>query len=395
LAELASAAAAVRSVVMRLDPAALSGPESALGANTLASLEKSLVAPRCALALRAVDCGEHVKAGSHSPSDWMGRMAGVTREEARAQLAAVESSGSVDGLAAAVKSGAVSWRQADEIARTEAEVPGSGAGLLGEARGASLKWLRDEARRIRTEAIKPEDLAARQRAERRMRTWKDALGMIRGSFALCPVEGVALLKRLQAETDRLFRSTRRAGDTDTTPEQLTADALVNLLNGEAGGRARSGGTEVVVVADIRSLLTGSLQPGGTCHVMGGGPIPVADVIALAERAFIKAVLHDGVDVTNVAHFGRRRKLPAALATALGLGAPPLFNGVACKDGCGCELGLQWDHIDPVANGGPTSIANMQGLCSPGHKVKTAADWAAGLLGRKVSRPRAGDGRGPP
>jgi hypothetical protein len=152
------------------------------------------------------------------------------------------------------------------------------------------------------------------------------------------------------------------------------------------------------VGDIRSFLAGSVQPGGTCHVMGGGPIPVAEAIALAENAFIKAVLHDGTEITHVVHYGRRRKLPAVLATALRLGSPPLFHGVACDDGCGCELGLQWDHIDPVANGGPTSMANLQGLCTPGHRVKTAADWASGLLGgKKVSRPRTGDGdgRGPP
>lgn len=399
MAEVASAVVHLRSVLLRLDPSTLSGSEAARGAETVASLEKALVATRCRLALRAADCGEHTKAGSHSAADWMGRMAGVTREEARSQLAAVESSATVPGLAGAVASGSLSWRQAGEIAETEALVPGSGSDLLRRARGASLKWLRDEARRVREAAVTPEDLAARQRAARGLRTWKDKLGMIRGTFGLCPIEGVSLLKRLQAETDRRFRAARRAGDDETTSEQLAADALVRLLNGEDGFGSASGagpgsasrGAEVVVVADLASLLTGSVQPGGTCHVMGGSPIPVSEAVALAQGAFIKAVLHDGTEVTHVAHYGRRRKLPAVLATALRLGAPPLFHGVACQDGCGCELGLQWDHIDPVANGGPTSMANLQGLCKSGHKAKTARDRAAGLLGHKVTRHRSRDG----
>jgi 5-methylcytosine-specific restriction endonuclease McrA len=52
--------------------------------------------------------------------------------------------------------------------------------------------------------------------------------------------------------------------------------------------------------------------------------------------------------------------------------------------------LQRDHIDPVANDGPTSYANNQMLCPPDHRIKTEHDRKAGLLRRK--KPRAPDSR---
>ena len=98
----------------------------------------------------------------------------------------------------------------------------------------------------------------------------------------------------------------------------------------------------------------------------------------AKDGFLKVVLHDGVQIHTVKHFGRYR--PAELETALMLGAPPGFDGVSCAElGCDRKLGLQWDHEDPVANDGPTSAENLQPLCGPHHREKTERDRAAGRL----------------
>jgi 5-methylcytosine-specific restriction endonuclease McrA len=104
---------------------------------------------------------------------------------------------------------------------------------------------------------------------------------------------------------------------------------------------------------------------------------------LAEDAFLKAVLHDGVSVHTVAHFGRHR--PAALQTALDLGAAPEFQRVTCTD-CDRKYHLEWDHLDPCANGGVTSFANLTPRCPPCHHTKTERDRRAGLLrGRPKER----------
>jgi hypothetical protein len=372
----------------------------------LARHEKSVAFWRSRLAARAVECGEHVRAGQPNAGEWLSRLTGVGRDQARDELATAVAAASQPDLSSALARGRLSMRQGHEIAETEAEVPGSTASLIGQAEGSGLKWLKDECRRRREAAADPEDLLSRQRKARRVRTWKDALGMIRISGAFAPLDGVPLLKRLQAETDRLFRAARRAGDDETTSEQLAADALVNLLSSSGGaGSAGAGGAskaskpsvELVLVADIRSVLLGQTQPGGTCHVLGGGPIPVSEVLALATDAFITCVTHDGVRIHSLVHYGRRKKLPAVVASALRLGAPPLFHGPACSDRCGCELGLQIDHIQPVVAGGPTSFDNSDVKCTPSHKAKTSRERAAGLFGTRVSRKRSKPdaGRAPP
>jgi 5-methylcytosine-specific restriction endonuclease McrA len=91
-----------------------------------------------------------------------------------------------------------------------------------------------------------------------------------------------------------------------------------------------------------------------------------------------------VRIETVKHFGRH--IPAELRTALDLGGPPDFDGVICVD-CGTRHHIQYDHVDPVANGGPTTQANLSGRCWDCHELKTERDRQAGLLG--------GNGREPP
>jgi hypothetical protein len=119
--------------------------------------------------------------------------------------------------------------------------------------------------------------------------------------------------------------------------------------------------------------------GELSHVAGGGPIAPSEVEELvAAGAFVKAVLHDGVQVTHVAHHGRR--LTAHQRTALGIGPPPTFDGLRCSEvGCEWRLGLEIDHVDPVGHGGPTSLENLGPRCWQHHQEKTRRDRAAGLF----------------
>jgi hypothetical protein len=111
------------------------------------------------------------------------------------------------------------------------------------------------------------------------------------------------------------------------------------------------------VCDVHAYQRGFTVDGETCHVVGGGPVPVRVARNLFESAFVKLITHDGVRIDSVCHLGRYKK--AELRTALELGDPPEFNGVTCSElGCGRRYGLQWDHLDPVANNGPTSRTNL-------------------------------------
>jgi hypothetical protein len=191
---------------------------------------------------------------------------------------------------------------------------------------------------------------------------------------------VPFVNRLDRETDRLWRMARRAGEPPPRAA-LAADAFLRMTD----GTGRTGGTDLVVAVDLRAYRRGHAHEGEVCRIVGDGPIPVDIARELAKDAFVKVVLHDGVAVHTVAHLGRKR--PAHLETAPLLGAPPDFDGVTCsKDGCDRRYGLQWDHIDPVANDGLTARDNLQRLCVPHYTEKTERDRKAGLLrGKRKER----------
>lgn len=210
--------------------------------------------------------------------------------------------------------------------------------------------------------------------------------MVHYRGALAPDVGVPFRNRIDAETDREFREANREGRTEAR-EAYAADAIAALVSGS--GKGRSGSADMVIVCDLNAYRRGHTHENETCHIVGGAPIPVSLAHRLADDAFLKAVLHDGVRIDTVAHLGRHIK--AELRTALELGAPPEFEGAVCVEpGCGRRYGLEWDHDNPHANGGPTSYANLKPRCRPDHRAKTERDRKAGLLFGAAAGAGAGD-----
>ena len=149
---------------------------------------------------------------------------------------------------------------------------------------------------------------------------------------------------------------------------------------------------MVFVCDLAAYRRGFAGDGEVCHVIDGGRVPVSEVRSAVEQdAFVKVAFHDGVEIQKVKHVGRH--IGAELRTALELGPPPAFEGRRCACGCGKRYKLQNDHVDPVANGGPTSFANLEPRVVQEHVEKTKRDRAAGLLGPRRRR-RRGDLDGP-
>jgi hypothetical protein len=369
IVELVDALCAELSV---FEPALRSGADCADLAERLARGAKSCAAASARAAARAVDCGAHRSRDDATAPEWLARVSGSSSGSARAALNTVVLLEGCPATRAALTAGEVSLAQAAEIVA----IPEHEPELLALARSSGLRTVKDTARKRRLEGVDPEELHAKQHAAREFVHWKDELGMIRFRGALPPINGVAFVNRLDAQTDREWRAARRE-KRDEPRAALAADAFIQFV-GEGSGSARSTAAEVVFVVDSRAYQRGHAHPGEPCHVIGGGPIPVNVVRDRMEDAFVKVVLHDGVDIQTVAHHGRRRS--AELNTALELGAPPAFNGVVCAEpGCNRTYGLQWDHVDPCANGGLTSLGNMQPLCTPHHVDKTERDRKAGLL----------------
>jgi hypothetical protein len=371
------AAEALRQVLALFDPELATGADCALVAEELARTEKACAGARAWSAARAIRTSQHRARGFADGADWAANRMGSAVGVARAELEAAAAMKNLAATQAAVAAGEVSLAQAAQVARAEAAVAGSEEALLDLARRSGLGPVREEARRIVLGATDPKETAKRHHRARSFRHWRDDDGMVRMAGALAPEVGIGLMNRIDAEANRLRRA---AGADREAFEAHAADALVRMLDGT--GTQRSSRTDVNVVIDLSAYRRGHAHPGEACHIVGGGPVTVDWVRQVMADAFVKAVLHDGVRIRNVAHFGRHMK--AELRTALELGAPPRFDGVKCSaPGCERRYGLEWDHVDPVAHDGPTSYDNLQGLCKPHHWEKTERDRQAGLHGPRA------------
>jgi hypothetical protein len=369
------------------EPGEYSGEDCARLVTNFARAEKALAAARVRAATRAAECNEHRKEGFADPSEWLSRRTGTTAREARGQLDTMKRLALCPATRDAVAAGELSLGQADEIARTEAEVPGSETELLPLAKRSGLSKVRDEARKKRAQAIPAEELHDRQRAARSVRHWRDELGMIAGTFRLTPEVGIPFVNRLEREAQRLRRAAQQRGDHVEGFEAYAADAFADMIQGSAGPtKSKRRDVDAVIVCDLRAYRRGHAHDGEQCHLVGGGRIPVWLAREMAKDAFLKAVLHDGVSIHTVKHFGRH--IPAELRTALELGELPDLDGVVCsEEGCDRRYGLEWDHHNPVANGGETSYENLRPKCEPHHWDKTERDRRAGRHRGRTREPR--------
>ena len=325
--------------VAGFDPSAVDGDDAAVLAEQLARTAKVCAGAAARLAPQASACGAHKRRGFADAADWLARTMGTARNEASVAMATVTAAADDAEMQAALVAGVLSLAQADVIVRTTAECPGAAPELLELASRTSLAALRDEARRRRLAAVDADELHRRQHRAREFRHWRDEVGMIRLAGALPPEVGVPIVNRLDAETDRI----RRAASEPEPRAAHAADALVALLAGKGGGKRSA--TDLVLVCDVAAYRRGHTVPGERAHIVGGGPVPVPVIRELADDAFLKVVLHDGVRIETVAHLGRH--IPAELRTALELGPSPHFDGVECvEEGCGRRYGLEWDHVDP-------------------------------------------------
>jgi hypothetical protein len=348
-----------------LDPGLLSVTDAGRLVSELASLKNACGAAEVRAAARAGRSAEE-----------LARVNGSSVGAAKAAIETVAALGSCPQTAAAVASGELSLEQAHEITKTEAARPGSERELLHVARQSGLRTLKDQARKRRHQAIGIDDVHRQQVAARSFRHWKNELGNIAFCGELPPESGVRLVNRLEAETDRVRRDAKKTDDPLEERDAYRADAFVRMF--DSGGGRRAPSTEMILVLDYVAALRGYAVDGEVSHIIGGGDIPVEMAKELSKDALVKMVIHDGVNPLRVKHFNRHR--PAELDTVLKIGPPPDFTGLVCdEDGCERQGHLEIDHINPLANRGPTSYANLRALCWIHHQEKTERDRQAGLL----------------
>ena len=113
-----------------------------------------------------------------------------------------------------------------------------------------------------------------------------------------------------------------------------------------------------------ALLRGEVAPGERCELVGVGPIPVAavkDLIASGD-VFLAAVIKHMKQVIGVTHFGRK-------PTAFEVTALEFMNPRCVVEGCDTTY-LEHDHEEDWYLTKQTSLAGIEPMCPPDHKLKT-------------------------
>jgi len=174
-----------------------------------------------------------------------------------------------------------------------------------------------------------------------------------------------IIKQIEPYANEIFDNVHKIGAEYERAGAYAFDGLLAMADAADGARppAKGGGpdTSVIVRIDL-DALRGWTEPGEICEIVGAGSIPVHVALRMAQDAFLKAVVTDGVDVHKVVHLDRRP--PAVLMTAL----HELYQHCV-REGCDATTNLEADHNQPWSEGGQTRLSNLNLACKPDHRAK--------------------------
>src|SRR5712691_8548004 len=149
--------AALREIVVGLEPETLAADAAADLVDVFARIEKLAGAGKALAARRVADSNLWRGAGERSAAHWLARRAGASVGAAMATLETAARLSELPSVDAAVRAGELSGVQANEIASAAAIDAGAEAELLGVARDDGVAGLRDTCRRVKAEAT-PDEL---------------------------------------------------------------------------------------------------------------------------------------------------------------------------------------------------------------------------------------------
>jgi len=392
---LAAATAALAALVAELDPDRLSGPDAARLYGDLAGAERLVVAGKTLLAPRIAGSGTWRSGGHRTCASFLADLEGASAGQARRTLETGERLVELPAVRDAVRQGRLSSAKATEIAQAASLDPEREGALLAGAEGQALCEVKERCQRSRATSTRRDPMAAARRihARRTFSSWTDAEGAFCFQGRDTPERGAALMARLAPTADALARAARQDGDAPPEPYgALLADALFALVaeapSGSPEGGAQGGATgiverpppaTVVVRVDLAALRRGRAEGDERCEIDGQGPVPVPVARSLCSDAFVALVFEEAGDIKAVSHLGRtvHRSVRTALVQR---------DRTCVVPGCTVSWGLEIDHLDPFALGGPTELDNLALLCRHHHRLKTYEGWVLERTGDSDADP---------
>jgi hypothetical protein len=299
-------------------------------------------------------------------------------------LEAAEAMKALPATEAKFRSGALTEREAIEVATAALADPTAEAELLELAALESFVELQRAAARVRAAASDDDERHRRAHRRRHFRHWVDVEGSFRFSGSLTPEAGAVLMAGMEPYRQAI---SRRAAESDTGKRRrrdcdaaLAADALVEMARTAAAGQPGDAlrptpAATIHVRVDHAAMQRGHTERGEVCEVPGVGPVTVGWVYSLLADAVVAALLVEEGEVLKVAHLGR--VIPAKVRTAL-----IERDRVCVVPGCSVDSDLEIDHIRPIASGGRSELANLCRLCRFHHYLKTHHGWRISRAGKR-------------
>jgi 5-methylcytosine-specific restriction endonuclease McrA len=359
--EVHSAVATLKTVVRDLEPGVLDGPGALRLVELFAEAEHVAAAGK-AIAARRVDAtGAHRERGHRSAGELLARVSGVTVGAAESTLRTAERLEELPATDAAFRAGELSEVQAREISYAASQDPSAEGALLGTARRQPVKGLKQRCARVVAASVDDDEAWARRLHDQRaVYVWHEH-GALRADVTLAPDRAANVHAALEAETDRIFRDARAAGQREPRVAYM-ADALANLVT-----NGPSKPIDARLNADTTALERGHVIAGETCELEGLGPIPVTSARQLLRDARVTLLVHDDDRISHVSSV--TRTVPAKLRRWLEATYPECG-----RQGCNNTRNLIIDHIERYTDGGILDEHNAWRLCPTCNDLKTHRGW---------------------
>ena len=376
--------AGLEEVLAELDPEALGASESLELMGAFARMQRLGAAGTVLCSRRMAESQAWFSTGHRSPAHLLADATGVGVGQAVDLLEAAEAMRRLPATEERFRSGALTERQAVEVATAAVADQGSEAELLELAEAGSFPELQRAAARVRAAATDDDERHRRAHRRRHLRHWVDLEGSFRFSGSLTPEAGAIVLAALEPHRQAIARRaaedhrgrSRKRRDADSA---VVADALVAMARAATAAQPadalRPPSAMIHVRVDHGALRRGHTERGEVCEVPGAGPVTVGWVNSLLADAVVAALEVDDGEVRKVVHLGRG--IPARVRTAL-LERDP----VCVVPGCGVANDLEIDHVRPVAEGGRSELANLCRLCRFHHYLKTHHRWRVSRRGKR-------------
>ncbi len=205
----------------------------------------------------------------------------------------------------------------------------------------------------RADADAAEDLAERQRNAAHLDISSTLDGTVVVNGLLDPIGGAIVTNEINRLERGLYLADKRDGVTRTVSQRRAA-ALIEMAARSATAPANGRRPK-----PLFTVLVGDHTMSQLCELSNGTVVTPGSIFHYAGDADLETVLFDGP--TTVISVSHRRTFTSKLRRAVEV------RDRHCQHTSGCDVPADEcdiDHIDPHANGGPTSQFNGKAECHP-------------------------------